>query len=102
MNEIIARTAAQTSNIRLHRMGLLALASLIHAEVAPKLAAKIKAESFLMGGNRTERQGFVMDLGKYGYGTGYALRSEVMPDLAGENEPRFAMLQESAKIAEKA
>ena len=56
---ICENTMVNSRASRQRRIALLALSCLIHQEIAPKIAAKIKSESFLMGGGRTEKQGYV-------------------------------------------
>jgi hypothetical protein len=81
----------------------LAIRELIANEVEPIKEANRKAESFLSGANRTENQGYVMDLTKYRetFAIPCKVQGEQMEELSHANEPRFAMIEASAKLAEQ-
>ena len=108
-NRLAARKAInQGLAISIKQAAMFGLLATIHAEIAPQKEAIEKRHLLLEKiasrramGNQ-EKQGYVADLQKYRdkFAIGHRVASGTDTDLASENEPRFAMIQESAKIAE--
>lgn len=86
----------------------LAMRATIETEIAPKLAEMKKASDILdligsaaSGQSTRKGQGCAYDLTKYRAPETYGIGRQTEPDLAYENEPRYAMIAESAKLAEE-
>ncbi len=77
----------------------MAIRYMIEKEVEPIIEANRKAESFLSGGNRTESQGYVMDLTKYReqFALPCKMQGEQINELAVENNA-FAAIAKSVYI----
>ena len=102
-NRLAARKAInQGLAISIKQAAMFGLLASIHAEIAPKIQAMRDADSYASNDHRQDNQDFVFDLLKYRdkFAIGHRVASFENDDLAIQNEPRFAMIQESAKIAE--
>ncbi len=76
----------------------LALLALIHSEVAP-----LKVDKFEFGTRGLQNQGYTNSRESLlGYQKSYGMDGQPMEDLGHANEPRFAIIQQSANIAEAA
>lgn len=77
----------------------LNLLAKIHRTIDPILIKSREAEEFL-NNNRHENQNFVFDLGKY-ITEGHSMGKDTEPNLAFENDERFALLVRSQQLREK-
>lgn len=96
----VNRALVRGEAVLIHQAPLFAILAAIHAKIAPANEARRKAQDWLNGTGRNEDQGFTFDLEKYSNGYEYAMGRQTENDLACENEPRFAIIQESVKIVE--